>query len=631
MADHNKPTVTSLYANFVAELDARLDDLTLMLDPARTTATNIPTGAIRWASASSKWQLWNGSAWVDLAATYAINALTASSAAKWTTARTLALSGDVTGSTTIDGSANKTITATLSNTGVAAGTYRSVTVDAKGRVTGATNPTTLSGYGITDAVPAVDVAQVPAASKIVKATAAGPIDLGWLDTAVARELRMLAVGVNPSLDLDFGRQNYRRYNGAKGLEDLADPFASFITFTRSTIGTYIGADGLLKTAAINEPRIEYDPVSGECKGLLIEEQRANVATQSGVHASLENASVIDSAPFLDGSSSNIYMANASDAANRVVKSGLNGGNATSTVTASVFVKIPSTSDVVRLFFRLRSNASSGCGVAFGITNGVPAVSSAINPFGTNPPPAVDLSTAFVIPVGNGWYRIGFAAVSSSSEGFVHEKMDVGFSTIASSEVFVVTENTIIASTGWQLEAGSFPTSYIKTEASAVTRGADNASVTGANFSSWYRQDEGSVFIDYKLGYKLGASRSFVIHNATNNEFIDGVSGTGSNPLSGNGGGISAYSAGVYATSFLNEVNTVGKRYRLILAIKENDYGFSRNGAATLTDNDSPVPQALVRLAIGNNAAGSACMNGHISRLTYWPKRLTNTQLQELSK
>lgn len=40
---------------------------------------------------------------------------------------------------------------TLSLTGISAGTYRSVTVDTKGRITNGTNPTTLSGYGITDA------------------------------------------------------------------------------------------------------------------------------------------------------------------------------------------------------------------------------------------------------------------------------------------------------------------------------------------------------------------------------------------------------------------------------------------------------------------------------------------------
>jgi hypothetical protein len=48
--------------------------------------------------------------------------------------------------------------------------------------------------------------------------------------------------------------------------------------------------------------------------------------------------------------------------------------------------------------------------------------------------------------------------------------------------------------GAQLEAGAFPTSYIKTEASQVTRSADSASMTGTNFSEWYRQDEGTVYV-----------------------------------------------------------------------------------------------------------------------------------------
>ena len=72
MANHLQPTITSTYANFVAELDARFDDLAVGLDPAATTATNIPTNSIRFTSASNKWQKYNGSAWNDLAATYAI-------------------------------------------------------------------------------------------------------------------------------------------------------------------------------------------------------------------------------------------------------------------------------------------------------------------------------------------------------------------------------------------------------------------------------------------------------------------------------------------------------------------------------------------------------------------------------
>lgn len=73
MADHSKPTLTSNYSSFVVELDARFDDLAVGLDPAVTTATNLPTNSTRWSSAANKWQKYNGSAWVDLSALYAIN------------------------------------------------------------------------------------------------------------------------------------------------------------------------------------------------------------------------------------------------------------------------------------------------------------------------------------------------------------------------------------------------------------------------------------------------------------------------------------------------------------------------------------------------------------------------------
>lgn len=84
MADHSKPLVTSTYANFVSELDGRFDDLTLWLDSASTSPTNLPSGAKRWNSTAAKWEKWGGSAWSDLATAYAINlagpiALTANS------------------------------------------------------------------------------------------------------------------------------------------------------------------------------------------------------------------------------------------------------------------------------------------------------------------------------------------------------------------------------------------------------------------------------------------------------------------------------------------------------------------------------------------------------------------------
>lgn len=173
MADWSKPTITSGYADFVAEMNAKFSDLALGNDPNRgVSITNPETYTARWNSATLKWEYFNGTAWVDLATnnTYGINI--SGTAAKWTTGRTITLTGDATGiSAAFDGSGNLSFATTLANSGVTAATYGSATqapvivVDAKGRITSASNstvtpawasitskPTTLSGYGITDSI-----------------------------------------------------------------------------------------------------------------------------------------------------------------------------------------------------------------------------------------------------------------------------------------------------------------------------------------------------------------------------------------------------------------------------------------------------------------------------------------------
>lgn len=63
------------------------------------------------------------------------------SADKLTVARTISATGDATGSTSFDGSKNVEIALELANSGVTAGTYTKVTVDAKGRITTGANIT----------------------------------------------------------------------------------------------------------------------------------------------------------------------------------------------------------------------------------------------------------------------------------------------------------------------------------------------------------------------------------------------------------------------------------------------------------------------------------------------------------
>lgn len=138
MADWSKPGLTDTYANFLAFLAARDTDLAAGLDPAKVTVTNPPTNAIRWNSANGYWEIWNGTAWGSLAATYNI---VAAQAVKLKTAVSIAVSGDVTGSASFDGSAGISIAATLPNVNANAGTAGNattvpvVTTNAKGQVT----------------------------------------------------------------------------------------------------------------------------------------------------------------------------------------------------------------------------------------------------------------------------------------------------------------------------------------------------------------------------------------------------------------------------------------------------------------------------------------------------------------
>jgi hypothetical protein len=73
MANWSNPTLTSTYSNFLADLKARDEDLAKQFDGQ--TVSNLVTGAVRWNSSINRWQKWSGTAWGELATTYALTGL----------------------------------------------------------------------------------------------------------------------------------------------------------------------------------------------------------------------------------------------------------------------------------------------------------------------------------------------------------------------------------------------------------------------------------------------------------------------------------------------------------------------------------------------------------------------------
>ena len=84
----------------------------------------------------------------------------------------------------------------LPNSGVTAGTYKSVTVNAKGVVTAGTNPTTLSGYGITDAYTKTEIDTKMTSAMHYKGSVATVADLPAANNVVGDFYNVTATGEN---------------------------------------------------------------------------------------------------------------------------------------------------------------------------------------------------------------------------------------------------------------------------------------------------------------------------------------------------------------------------------------------------------------------------------------------------
>jgi hypothetical protein len=179
----------------------------------------------------------------------------------------------------------------------------------------------------------------------------------------------------------------------------------------------------------------------------------------------------------------------------------------------------------------------------------------------------------------------------------------------------------------QLEQGAFFTSVIPTSGTAVTRAADVASITGSNFSSWYRQDEGTVFADAFRQFAVPSLNFPVIFDARVQPSDIVQMGYLTEALAGQYiVNSSVTQSELYPTGFVNV-----RRRKLASAYGTNNFAICGNGNTPFTDNSGTPPNNIASMFIGSSLGGGQQLNGTIRRLTYFPVRLPNTTLQQITQ
>jgi hypothetical protein len=358
----------------------------------------------------------------------------------------------------------------------------------------------------------------------------------------------------PSLNLDFA--NTKRL-------DLR------ITFTRASTGTYIGDNGLIKTAAVNEARFDHTPI-GESLGLLVEEARTNIVLHN---RDLSNAAwtATDITAVKDQTGADGVASSASK-----ITASADNGTILQAITAGSIIR--TTSAYVKRI--------TGTGTVELTQNG-----------GT---------TWTAVTVTNSWTRVNLASADGADPS-------VGFR--------LGTNGDSIAIDYVQCENSTGITSVIETGGASVTRAADVTVITGDNFNSWYNQNEGVFAVELLALTGVAANQSFF-----------GTSVGALNPGLAVGNGIK-YGSGSPSSdtralvltggvTVFDSNSTINPR-KIAIAYKQDDFAISRSTTLAV-DTNGGVPLGMDRFTFGGFGRVT------YSRFSYYPVRFDNAILQSVT-
>lgn len=373
----------------------------------------------------------------------------------------------------------------------------------------------------------------------------------------------------------------------------------------------------LVTSSINQPRFDHDPVTKECKGLFIEGATTNRLTYS---EDTTNAiwSKINSTV---SAYNNVISPDGSLSARKLVESTATGTHGLTqsfsvtsglTYTASAYFKRGGQNAAI---IELASTFGTNKWAIFDLQNGV------VGTVGT-------AGIAEISSIGNGWYRCSVSAqATSTGTGVLY--LYIARNSTDSSANWTGDGYSGIYIWGAQLEADSAsPSSYVATSGSTASRGYDNAVMTGSNFSSWYNQEEGSVYSEVRLDQKPLSgyynNNIFNIASGTTN-LIEGLVNTDYIPANN-----TLYNDVQQSAIWNPTVYSFGTILKQSISFSTNDIRVSNNSSTVVSDNSGVLPKGFTELHLGSQFQGTSLLRGYMRRFTYYPKKLTNQELQTLT-
>lgn len=376
-----------------------------------------------------------------------------------------------------------------------------------------------------------------------------------------------------------------------------------LQFSRGSVATRVDKSGLISNVQSNFPRLDY--LDSTCPSLLLEPQRTNLIPNSQdiitgwstIRVTVQNNQTISPDGFLNASLSTSNSESGTHASFDTLNSVVTAG---SNYFISCFVK-KSTTRYVRL-----------------------------NEGYVNDVVTFDLNTqTFVIlqgsptdiifeDYGNGWYRIGykFIAHSSGNTQFVLYIND------NNNGINYAGNGEAVYLWGVQIEQGSYPTSYMPTTGTSVTRNAETAFKTGVD--AYINNSEGVFYLEIsRLNQGQTGSSIWSLSNGSNSNAVSmyyANSGIVVDIFSSSGVKILNY-----GMSFLEQANF----NKLIIKYKSNDIALWVNGLKVAVNTNAISLSGLNQIN-ASYGGGEFPFLGKIKDLRVYNTALTDLELETLS-